>query len=575
MRTDSPLLSLLPVRLRSFLPLLLGTATSATVLVIFGKSHPGMVVGMAGVAAVTGVAAGTMLFLFLRNLQSIPGKNHLDDTRRMLERAEAIAGFGNYVLHRDNTRNAMVAWSPQLRRMLNTRLPALPASLEAHVDRHVHQDDRRRVLECMERMLKDRDAVSLEYRILQDDGSVRHVLDHVEYIRTAGETDIFHGQLHDITERKRAEQDRLEAAGRFQAFVEQLGGIPYIGSLDARATNIYISPRISEVIGFTPEQWCSDPDLKLRQMHEDDRIGFLQSVAALISAAAPLSIDYRLRRADGTLRWFHDEARVTTDECGRPLFLQGIALDITERKQVQEELMQSHLELKRLVGALDAVREDEQKRLAREMHDDLGQLLAAMKMDLSALAAQLPANQGNALQRLDAINELVNSMLVSIRRIIADLPPKLLDDAGLFDALRLLAGNFERRYGIACRLDLPAEVPSFSSKTTSMLYRVVQESLTNIAKHAHATRVCITMESRPSSFLLSVIDNGTGASAADLDKNGSFGLICMRERVVALDGELHIDTAPGTGMAVHVHLPRQEFADAATSGSGEAAAPRP
>lgn len=567
MGTDSPLLSSLPTRLKSLLPTILGTAAASAVSVIFANSHPGAIAGMAG------VAAGTMLFLFLRNLQPRPGKNHPDDTRRMLERAEAIAGFGSYVLHRDDTGNALVAWSPQLRRLLGSRLPSFPASLEKYVGCHVHPDDRLRVLDCMERTLKEHDAASLEYRIQQDAGSIRHVFDHIEYIRSVDGVDVFHGQMHDITDRKRAEQERLEAAGRFQSFVEQLGGMPYIASIDAQATHIYVSPRIREILGFTPDQWCGDPELKLRQMHEDDRAEFLQSVTAMISSGAPLSIDYRLRRADGTLRWFHDEARVATDETGRALFLQGIALDITERKQVQEELTQSHLELKRLVSALDAVREDEQKRLAREMHDDLGQLLAAMKMDLSALATQLPAGHSRALQCLDTINELVNSMLVSIRRIIADLPPKLLDDAGLFDALHLLARNFEKRYGIPCLLNLPREVPPFSGKMASMLYRVVQESLTNIAKHAQATRVRITMEAQPSSFALSVIDNGKGASADDLDKNGSFGLICMRERVAALDGELQIDTAPGTGMAVHVLLPRQEFAATAASESDEAATP--
>lgn len=567
MGTDLPLLSSLPIRLRSLLPAALSAITVSAVSVIFAQDHPGMV------AAVAGVAAGMAFFLFMRHQQSTPVKNHPEDTRRMLERAEAIACFGSYTLHKDGNGNALVAWSSQFRRLLATDGSAPPASLEKYVDCHVHPDDRMRVRDSMIRVLKERDAVSIEYRILQERGTVRHVLDHLEYIRSIGDVDIFNGQLHDITDRKRAEQERLEAAARFQNFVEQLGGMPYIGSIDAQATNIYVSPKIHDLLGFTPEQWCGDPGLRLRQMHEEDRAGFLASIAATVSSGVPLSVDYRLRRADGSLRWIHDEAKVARDGNGRPLFLHGIALDITERRQAQEELMRSHRELKHLISALDAVREDEQKRLAREMHDDLGQLLAAMKMDLSALAQQLPPGDCSALERLDAINDLVNSMLVSIRRIIADLPPKLLDDAGLFDALHLLTRNFERRYGISCRLHLPEEEPLLPGKTASMLYRVVQESLTNIAKHAQATCAAITMKANQSSLVLSIVDNGKGASAVELEKNGSFGLICMRERVATLEGELHINTSPGAGMAVHLSLPLQELTASANSQPGEFAAP--
>jgi signal transduction histidine kinase len=179
-------------------------------------------------------------------------------------------------------------------------------------------------------------------------------------------------------------------------------------------------------------------------------------------------------------------------------------------------------------------------------------------MDLSALARQLPPDNEHARQQLDSINELVNSMLTSVRRIIEDLPPKLLDDAGLFDALRLLADNFEKRYGISCHLHLPEQQPLFADKIASTIYRIAQESLNNTAKHAGATRVDITVKKETSMLMLSVVDNGKGASRAELRKSRSFGLIGMRERATALNGELRVVTAPGTGMAVHVTLPAHE-----------------
>lgn len=359
-------------------------------------------------------------------------------------------------------------------------------------------------------------------------------------------------------ERKLVETERLASAARFQAFVEQLGGMPYIGKLDCKGSHLYVSPKVENLLGFTPEQWCNDPELRIRQLHELDRDDVLNAVASALSTQEPLSIDYRIRHNDGSVRWFHDEARVVADANGKPLFMQGVVLDITDRKQAQEELERSHKELKKLISALDALREEEQKRLAQEMHDDLGQLLGAMKMDLSVLAQHLPRNDAKdakLLERLDNINDLVNAMVTSVRRIISDLPPKILDDAGLFEALELLGKNFEKRHQIKCRVHLPEFAPAFEQKTAASVYRMIQESLNNVAKHACATEVDIKMELTEKYAMLSIADNGKGFSATDLQKAGSFGLIGMRERVASLNGKIRIESADHAGATIYIWIP--------------------
>ncbi|HEX7633928.1 MAG TPA: PAS domain-containing protein [Noviherbaspirillum sp.] len=355
------------------------------------------------------------------------------------------------------------------------------------------------------------------------------------------------------------ESERLASAARFQAFVEQLGGMPYIGKLDSKGSHLYVSPKVENLLGFTPEQWCNDPELRIRQLHELDRADVLNAIASTLSTQKPFSIDYRITCNNGSVRWFHDEARVVTDANGKPLFLQGVILDITDRKQAQEELECSHKELKKLINTLDALREEEQKRLAQEMHDDLGQLLTAMKMDLSVLAQHLPRNDAKdakLLKLLDNINDLVNAMVTSVRRIISDLPPKILDDAGLFDALVLLGKNFEKRYQIKCRVHLPDEVaPAFEQKTAASVYRMIQESLNNVAKHACATEVDIRVILTEKHAMLSIADNGKGFSAADLHKAGSFGLIGMRERVASLNGKIRIESADHAGATIYISIP--------------------
>ena len=568
MRTGSPWQSSLADRLKLHLPVAISTALASGVSATYVQHHS------LPMAIMAGTITGAALFISLRKAKFNSSKINPDNMQRILDCAESLAGFATFTLRLCKERETFTAWSPQFRRLLGIDTSTVTASHAEYIERYVHPEDRQRVRACLEGTFRERGNATIEYRIQQENGSLRHVLSHIEYTGSTNRDDIFHGQLHDITGHKQAEQERLDAATRFQSFIGQLGGISYVASIDNEATNIYVGPKIVELLGFTSEQWCSDPGLKLQQMHEEDREHFRQAVVATISSGMALSIDYRLRRADGALRWFHDEARLATDDAGRRMFLHGVVLDITERKQAQEELIRSHAELKRLIGALDAVREDEQKRLAREMHDDLGQLLAAMKMDLSMLAQQLPPSEGSVLQRLDGINDLVNSMMISVRRIIADLPPKLLDDVGLVDALQLLARNFEARYSVSCRLHLPASEPVLRGNAASMLYRLVQESLNNVAKHAQATSVDITLEMCRSSLTLSIVDNGRGASEIDLGKHGSFGLICMRERVASLDGELRIDTSPGTGMAVHVSMPVPESAAIiSTAGIREAKTP--
>lgn len=373
----------------------------------------------------------------------------------------------------------------------------------------------------------------------------------------------FHGVVRKMNERRkkfagrrRAEIQHMEAAARFQLFVEQLPGMPYIASLDSNSSNVYVSPKIEALLGFTPEQWCNDPELRIRQVHPEDRTKVLQAIAKAIEGDGGFSIDYRIFGRNGCLHWFHDEARVITDEAGKPLLLQGAALDITERKLAQLELERSHSELQELIGALDTVRIEEQKRLAHEMHDDFGQLLAAMKMDLSTLRQCLPQDDAQAVKYLSSINQLVDAMVTSVRRIIADLPPKILEDLGLHTAIESMICNFESRHRISCRLQLPDTVePELDARIATAIYRIVQEALNNIAKHAQARHAEVKIEYGVTNMTIWIGDDGVGISMEKMHKTGSFGLIGMRERVSALSGKMQIESTEGAGTMIRIVLP--------------------
>lgn len=205
------------------------------------------------------------------------------------------------------------------------------------------------------------------------------------------------------------------------------------------------------------------------------------------------------------------------------------------------------------------IRDDWQKRLVREMHDDFGQLLTAMKMDLGLLREQLTDPLGaripTALQHLDRIDIVVDALIGSVRRILADQSPGVVNEDGLFNALALLVDGHAKRYRIACHLDLPAHPPSLDATLANQLYRIVQEALNNIAKHAAASAITIAIDTPPGQLLLTITDNGCGFVPQQQSGPDAYGLSGMQERVDALGGILQIETAIDHGTMIRIGLP--------------------
>ena len=207
------------------------------------------------------------------------------------------------------------------------------------------------------------------------------------------------------------------------------------------------------------------------------------------------------------------------------------------------------------MGVLEA-REEEKTRIARELHDELGQLLTALKMDLGWLRERLPASPELAA-RAGEMGALLDRTVASTRRISADLRPLMLDDLGLADAAAWLVEDFSRRSGVACRIDLPPEgVPAdLSNSVATAVYRAIQESLTNIARHSGAKNAWLVLTARDGELRLEIEDDGRGIAPADLDKARSLGLKGMRERIAYVGGSLEIARAPRGGARLRLRVP--------------------
>jgi PAS domain S-box-containing protein len=261
-------------------------------------------------------------------------------------------------------------------------------------------------------------------------------------------------------------------------------------------------------------------------------------------------------RADGSEE-FPIEASISQTEVDGRHYYTVILRDITARKQAEDQLRRQQNELRELSAQVFEAREEEKTLIARELHDELGQLLTAMKMDLSWLRERLPALDPALAAKAGQMNEVLDQTVGSVRRIAADLRPLMLDDLGLADAAGWLVEDFARRSGIECRIDLPPaeRLETLGRDTAIAVYRVLQESLTNIARHSGAKHAWAVLEAADEALVLEIEDDGRGITAEALAKSRSLGVKGMRERMIYLGGELEISRAPRGGTRLRARVP--------------------
>lgn len=230
-----------------------------------------------------------------------------------------------------------------------------------------------------------------------------------------------------------------------------------------------------------------------------------------------------------------------------------IASDLSEMKRAEQELRASSEQLRNLAAHLLSVREEERARISREVHDELGQSLTAVKMDLAWLAGRLPRRNGQMLKRIRSTRQLADSIIQSIRRISTELRPAVLD-LGLAAAVEWQVQEFQARSGIQCKVRLLTQ-EVFAPDVSTALFRILQETLTNVARHAKATRAEVVLQKQRDRLVLLIRDNGRGFDQADPSLSKSLGLLGMRERAAILGGRVNISSAPGKGTTVTAWIP--------------------
>jgi len=354
-------------------------------------------------------------------------------------------------------------------------------------------------------------------------------------------------------ERKWAE----EALRRSEACLAAGQGLSHTGSWawNVSSGELFWSQETFSIFGFDPAR--TTPGINetfLPRIHPEDRPRVDAGLKASGIQKGSYGFDYRIVLPDGSIRYIHDVVYPVMNEAGTVVERYGVIMDVTERRRTEVQLQESRDQLRALAARLQMAREEERKRVAREIHDELGQSLTAIKIELSNMLFEWPPEHKPS-RRAESIARLVDTTIQSVRRISTELRPGILDALGLAAAVEWVAEEFKTRTGTTCRVDLPKEAIEIDPELATTVFRILQETLTNIARHADATQVDIRLAREDGRLSLEVHDNGIGISEEQLSASGTLGILGMRERALLLGGEFLMTGAPNMGTRVVVRIP--------------------
>jgi PAS domain S-box-containing protein len=398
--------------------------------------------------------------------------------------------------------------------------------------------------------------------------------------------------FENVTERKQAEQALRQSEERFRLLVEGVREYA-IFNLDPLGNIVSWNNGAERVKGYLPEEiigkhfsaFYPPEDVASgkpqRILEEAARLGHSEDEGWRVrkdgSRFWANVVVTALRNAKGSLQGFAKVTRDMTERHGKEESLakakellelrveqrttvlaqvnHELRTEIAERAHAEEQLRASLEQLRALAGRLQSVREEERKSIAREIHDELGQACTAIKMDLALISRKATKRQTRLVKKVESTTELVDGMIATLRRIASELRPRTLDDLGLAAALEGQAQEFETRTGIRCRVALPQEALVLDPERSTAVFRIFQESLTNVARHARATRVEARLEREVNQIIFQVRDNGAGFDREEAKSRKSLGLVGMHERALLLNGELKVESAPGTGTTLTLRIP--------------------
>lgn len=346
---------------------------------------------------------------------------------------------------------------------------------------------------------------------------------------------------------------------RFRALATNLPGMVFQLERDARGAMrfLYVSEGGAPLLGIKTHELLSGNTGFARFTDLIDPADRHDLAWALGDSASKLSLlDWEGRiRTRGAQRLVWVRLRSSPQQVEGAVHWHGIATDISREKEAESALHQSREQLAELSSYLEAAKEEERERIARDIHDELGSMLVALKIESALLAAKLPAADAALRDKAGAIEHLLDQAMGTASRVARELRPGILKEFGLQAAIECQAEDFAQRTGVACQFRCEGEVADLDERSSLALFRIAQEALTNAAKHAHASLVGLRLYRDGQAVVLEVRDNGRGISEQDLNKPKSFGLRGIRERARSLNGDFRVEASEQGGTYLMIRLP--------------------
>jgi PAS domain S-box-containing protein len=512
-----------------------------------------------GGALGTGALALVLMLLFARHLRreiSLDQSLHQTEEiyhaltdQRLAGVATLSAPHGNYLAVNQRFCE-MTGYSEE--ELLGQTLPAMmTADDPAHIKPRLVQ----------QMAAADHDAQTLQLRLTRKDGNVLHAVASMQKLKNSGPTA---GQLialfQDVTAAEEQKWRFQEEEIRLSMIIHN--SMDAIITIDGNEKIQIFNAAAEQMFGYSAAQALNMTlSALIPGRYRDRHHAHVQNFSHSGESSRKMGHHMVLRGLRASGEEFPLEASISRASTEGKVYMTVILRDLTARVQAQSELDRARAQLRELSIASQTAREEEKARISRELHDELGQNLTALKMDLSWLESHASNDVAGRAARIAAMQGVLDSTVVATRRIAADLRPLMLDDLGLMAALEWLTQDFSRRTAVICDLAIDDAVVEVDQRVQSALYRAVQECLTNVARHAHATRVKIDLKVLESAVHLSVTDDGRGISQADQARRGSFGLIGMRERVYILGGSVDISSKTGAGTHISIVMPREPNTD--------------
>jgi PAS domain S-box-containing protein len=371
-----------------------------------------------------------------------------------------------------------------------------------------------------------------------------------------GQTVAIVGALTDITERKQSEMALQKSEEKYRLLFESIPD--GITTIDEQGAIISANKSVKRILGYEPSELLGKQVeiLAPEELRPEQKENIFKAInKGFLGSQETIRV-----AKDGTRIPIDISVFSSKDSTGNLLGVSAIMRDITDRKQVEAKLGDSLVKVRNLAAHLQTIREEERASIARNIHDDMGQILTTLKINLSLIENEIqsnekPVKQLHLLEELKDMQDIIDNAIVKVRKLIRNLRPEVLDNLGLLEALKWQTDEFENRNHIKCLFTSNVTNIKLDKDKSTAIFRILQEVLTNVLRHSKATVVKINVNKKNSKFLLKIIDNGIGFSKKKIFGPNSFGLLGMRERALVFGGQMEIITQKGKGTTVTLSIP--------------------